>query len=180
MPKCDQCGTIILFGGVRDSGFRFCNQQCHAAGQHFRTALNALPQEAVDEHLLDLHGGACPRCKGAGPIDVYTCHRVWSAVVLTGWNSEQRICCRSCGVKHQLGGIAFCATLGWWGFPFGLVMTPLQIARNVSAMLRPPDPTIPSREMERLVRMRLTAMVLHAQAQAHAAEAAPPTTAAAS
>lgn len=33
---------------------------------------------------------------------------------------------------------------GWWGFPFGLIMTPVQLARGIAALCKPPDPGQPS------------------------------------
>ena len=97
--------------------------------------------------------GLCPVCSGNGPIDVHTSHEVWSILLMTSWKSLPRISCRSCGVKRQLGGLFFSLFAGWWGFPWGLVMTPVQIVKNVIGLASPPDPMQPSDEL--LHQMRL-------------------------
>jgi hypothetical protein len=169
MAACAYCGTTILFGGVREGHLRFCNQRCHQAGQMLRMC-DDLPQEMVDEALLDVHGGQCPRCKRAGPIDVHIGYRVYSLVVMTTWTSPQIIGCRSCGVKHQLGSVLISTICGWWGFPWGLIGTPVQIVRNLVAIAKPPDPSLPSTRLEKIVRMQIgAAMMMQAQ------QSAPPT-----
>ena len=45
-----------------------------------------------------------------------------------------QISCRRCGLKSQAAGAAFPLVLGWWGFPWGLVVTPVQIGRNIGGM----------------------------------------------
>jgi hypothetical protein len=76
-----------------------------------------LPQAAVQEQVWKAHQGLCPKCGGAGPVDVHVSHKVWSALVLTSWASTPRISCRSCGLKSQLIGTAFSLVFGWWGIP---------------------------------------------------------------
>jgi hypothetical protein len=85
-----------------------------------------------------------PRCSGGGPVDVHTTHEVWSAVVLTSWKSIPALSCKSCGVKRQIGALAFSGFLGWWGFPFGLILTPIQVVRNLVGMLGGPRRDQPS------------------------------------
>jgi hypothetical protein len=155
MPKCDHCAATILFGGVSEGPRRFCNKKCAQAGRWLALS-DAVPPDIVDERTLDLHGGPCPRCGGPGPIDVHTSHRVWSAVYLTSCQSRPQVCCRSCAIKCHLGSTAFCLCLGWWGFPFGLVITPVQILRNVIAICSGgPDPALPSIELEKAVRLQI-------------------------
>src|SRR5207237_723035 len=122
MARCDHCGSTIIFGGKRDVNGRFCNKKCQA-----RCGLLAisrqLPEATVQEQVWKAHQGLCPKCSGAGPVDVHVSHKVWSAVFLTSWSSTPQISCRSCGLKSQLTGTAFSAILGWWGIPWGLVLT---------------------------------------------------------
>jgi hypothetical protein len=154
MSKCANCGAVILFGGVRDGTFRFCKKKCHEACAALRV-INALPQEMIDEHLLNVHSGPCPRCKGQGPVDVHTGHRAMSFLVLTTMNSVPIVACRSCGIKHQAGSMTMTFFLGWWGFPYGLIFTPIQLIRNITGMLSGPDPNLPSRELEQIVRLQI-------------------------
>jgi hypothetical protein len=82
-------------------------------------------------------------------------YRVWSALVITNWNNTQQISCRGCAVKNQLGSILYCFLLGWWGFPWGFVMTPVQIFRNLGAAMSSTDPLRPSDKLQRLVRVNI-------------------------
>jgi hypothetical protein len=158
MARCDNCGSTILFGGRQENGLRYCNDRCARSG-----ALVAISQQipvgVVEQQVWAVHQGRCPQCGGPGPADVHVSHRVWSALLLTSWNSRPRISCRACGVKGQLGAAAFSLLLGWWGLPWGLIMTPVQVGRNLAAMARPPDPTKPSGQLERTVRMVMAANV---------------------
>ena len=69
-------------------------------------------------------------------------------------------------MKSQAAGAAFSLVLGWWGFPWGLVLTPVQIARNLSGMLRPPEPSKPSEKLEKIVRLTMAANAVRSGAAA--------------
>ena len=156
MSKCDYCGTTIIFGGTRDGGLRYCSSRCQQSGMLSRVTL-AVPDAELQRELWSVHQGPCPKCGGSGPIDVHVSHRVWSALVVTSWASRPQLSCRSCGIKSKLGDTAFSAVLGWWGLPWGLVMTPVQVGRNLFGLMRSSDSTRPSQQLEKLVRMQLVA-----------------------
>lgn len=158
MATCANCGTSIVFGGVKDYGVRFCNEKCHANAYLIQIAAQ-IPQDVVDEHAKAIHEGNCPKCSDIGPVDVHVSHKIWSAVFLSSWNSTPQLCCRSCAVKSQLGSILYCAILGWWGFPWGLILTPINIFRNIFAVAFPPDPARPSEQLETMLRVRLAEQV---------------------
>jgi hypothetical protein len=162
MAKCDYCGSTIIFGGKRQGELRFCNDRCRGNGGLLLIS-RQLPENVVHESVWKVHQGICPKCQGAGPIDVHISHRVWSALFLTSWKSIPQVSCRSCGVKGQLGSTAFSLALGWWGFPWGFIVTPVQIVRNVAGMLGGPDPTKPSPHLERLIRLNIAAQAVAAQ-----------------
>jgi hypothetical protein len=156
MTKCDYCGSTIVFGGAREAGRCFCNDRCRKQGVLLSIA-EQFPPEMVQQRVKEVHQGSCPNCRGHGPIDVHTSHRVWSAVYLTSWSSRPQVCCRSCGTKRELGDAAFSLVLGWWGVPWGLIMTPVQVVRNLSGVFGGPDPARPSAQLEKFVRMTLAA-----------------------
>ena len=158
MASCDYCGSTILFGGIRLGDLRFCNASCQQQGAILEVA-DQLHEDVVAQHVREVHEGDCPRCGGPGPVDVHTSHSVWSAMVLTSWKSKPEICCRSCGTKRRLGAVASSAVLGWWGFPWGLIMTPIQIARNLGGMLSSSASTGPSGKLENLVRVHLASQL---------------------
>ena len=85
---------------------------------------------------------------------------------MTSWESQPFICCKSCGVKKQGLGAAFSFFAGWWGFPWGFVMTPVQVIRNVAGMFKSPDPATPSEDLRRLVAASLAEHLLNEQQQA--------------
>src|SRR5688572_20127654 len=153
MARCDNCRTVILFGGVSTSGLRFCSQSC-AEQAHLAVAGQSLPDREVRKHVWDVYKGACPCCGGDGPTDIRPSYRVFSLIFMTRWSTHPVLGCRSCGVKSQLLGLAFSLVLGWWGFPWGLLMTPVQVLRNVFALLSGDNGT-PSEALDKVVRIRL-------------------------
>lgn len=119
MASSRTCGTTILFGGNKQEGFRFCGDSCLEQGTLLVQAV-AIPDELVVEVATEVHRGMCPACGGSGPVDVHTSHRIWSLVLFSSWSSTSSISCRPCGVRRQLGGLAFSILAGWWGFPWDL------------------------------------------------------------
>jgi hypothetical protein len=108
-------------------------------------------QDKIGEQVHSIHQGRCPQCGGPGPVDIHTSYQVWSAIFFASWRKQQELCCKSCGVASQVGGVLFCLLLGWWGFPFGLIMTPVQIMRNLWAIFFGPDPRYPSKNLRKRV-----------------------------
>ena len=161
MASCNYCGTTILFGGARDGSLRYCNARCQQNGR-FLAVSEQLPQPQVQEQIWKVHQGRCPKCGGSGPIDVHSSYRVWSAVFLTHWNSSLQVSCRSCGLKKQMADAAFSLVLGWWGFPWGLVITPMQVGRNIWSATRPPEPQKPSPKLEKVLRIAIARQALAA------------------
>lgn len=161
MAKCDYCGSGILFGGARRDDLRFCNEHCLQAGA-LMTIASQIPETELSKRVKEVHRGACPRCGGKGPVDVQTSYRVWSIVLMTSSQSRPQICCRTCGVKAKLGDAAFSGLLGWWGIPWGLLMTPVQVTRNLAGLLSSPHPHEPSDELRRLVSLNLAAALVEA------------------
>jgi hypothetical protein len=156
MTRCAYCNSLLLFGGIKAAGHSFCNAKCQQ-GAYYLSIAQQIPAETVLQtiHHIDLNG--CPKCKGPGPIDVHTSHFVWSLIVLTSWSSRPKICCRSCGVKSQLGHAALSLLVGWWGLPWGLIMTPVQVIRNIVGMFsNPPHPTD---QLKRIVSLNLAAQI---------------------
>jgi hypothetical protein len=64
----------------------------------------------------------------------------------------------------------FSGVFGWWGFPWGLVMTPVQLARNLVELTGGPKSDAPSALLQKFVRMHAGARV----AQASTARRLPP------
>jgi len=154
MGRCGYCDTTIIFGGMRDGDARYCNERCRSAGRLLAASLK-VPEDVVRQQVWTLHRGPCPKCKGRGPVDVHVSYWVWSAIAFTRWGSTPVVSCRSCARKSQLANIGFSLLFGWWGFPWGLCLTPVQIVRNSMGLVRGPDDGQPSQQLGKLVRLGL-------------------------
>lgn len=163
MKSCESCGTTILFGGREYAGMRFCSEKCAANG---RVALAAKNVAAEDAQRLaaQIHAGKCPKCTGPGPIDVRTSYEVWSAIFMTRWSSASEVACRRCGIRKQSLSAIGSLALGWWGFPWGLIMTPVQVFRNIRALAKPHDPARPSSQLVQHSRLLLADRMLEPDA----------------
>lgn len=161
MATCAYCNTTILLGGKRQGDLRFCNATCAANGALVQVA-NQLPPFAVGQYLRQVHSGNCPNCHGQGPVDVHTSYRVWSALVMTNWSSRPSVCCQSCGTKKKIGDAFFSFFLGWWGFPWGILVTPLQLGRNIIGLFQATDASQPSAKLEKMLRLQLAQQVMSA------------------
>jgi hypothetical protein len=133
MNWCDSCETLILFGGHRRAGGHYCGERCLRKG--FLTFLAArLPNDAVRRRTARIMAAGCPKCGRPGAVEVHTAYRVWSAVYFTSRSHQAQLCCQRCGIKSQVWGLLFSSLFGWWGFPWGLLWTPVQIVRNILGM----------------------------------------------
>jgi hypothetical protein len=134
MASCATCGTTIVFGGKKDGDQRFCDARCQGAATLARAAAS-IPDDAVREEANAIQRGPCPCCgRRNGPVDLHRTFRVHSALVVTSWSSRARISCRPCATRRRLLDTLYCAALGWWGLPWGLLMTPIQIVRNLAGL----------------------------------------------
>lgn len=159
LPHCEYCGTRIFFGGEREGDSRFCNAECKHRGI-LLVVTRGVPDSAVTEQLWQLQQGRCPRCGGPGPVDVRSSYRVWSAVLFTSWSNRPHISCHKCGVAANVKDSVFSLLFGWWGLPWGPVMTVVQVSRNLSGLFYHGDDSRPSAQLEKLVRLRLAAEIL--------------------
>jgi hypothetical protein len=158
MATCETCGTRIIFGGVKVGDSRYCNNDC-ASKDVWQAAMKFVPEAEVERETRAVHQGNCPKCKGPGPVDIHTSHMVYSALVFTRWSSHPIMACRSCGRGQQIKHALFSSVLGWWGFPFGLLITPVQVGKNLGAILgmSGPSPESPSPALTRTVHRTLAA-----------------------
>lgn len=129
----------------------FAEKEAMAAQIAGNEPATRLSYAQIEQVAWAVHQGNCPACGGPGPVDIHISHRVMSALVFTRWSSHPLVASRSCGVKHQIEGLLISLFLGWWGFPFGLILTPIQIGRNLFALCRGPDPSKPSSQLMQVV-----------------------------
>jgi len=80
-------------------------------------------------------------------------YRAISYLVMTTWSKNPILSCSNCHRKKVAGDTTATLFLGWWGFPFGLIVTPMQLFRNISAASSSHSPaTEPSSELCSFVR----------------------------
>jgi hypothetical protein len=108
-------------------------------------------EDYITEQVRAIHQGRCPRCSNHGPVDVHKSYWVWSAFLFTRWGSSLHICCRKCGRFEQIKASLFSFVLGWWGFPWGLLMTPFQIIQNLIGLFAGPSDSKPSENLYQTV-----------------------------
>ncbi|WP_430391482.1 hypothetical protein [Dyella sp. 20L07] len=120
-----------------------------------------ITDDEVRAHAVAIRNGACPHCKGKqSVVEVRTAHWVWSALILTRYGRRTILACRDCGRSASLKALASSMVLGWWGVPFGLLVTPYKIVANVAELLRQDKPE-PSPALQTFVRTRLAQPVHH-------------------
>ncbi|MCA9279033.1 MAG: hypothetical protein H6815_13730 [Phycisphaeraceae bacterium] len=159
MARCGNCGSV-LFGGIKENGARYCNKGC----RDIACAIDTVDQQFGDEVLekvLDVHSGPCPKCGKPGPIDVHTSHFVWSAIYITRYTSTPAVCCTSCGRKAKLTSALGSALVGWWGIPFGILITPVYVGANIVGLFKSPDPEVPSEQLTHMVKLQIASNIVH-------------------
>ncbi|MDM8544830.1 hypothetical protein QUF90_27500 [Desulfococcaceae bacterium HSG9] len=57
----------------------------------------------------------------------------------------------------------FSFLLGWWGFPWGLIMTPIQVVRNIVEIFKAPDGSQPSEKLNNIVRVGIATRLVEEQ-----------------
>lgn len=159
MPVCSFCDSTFWLGGVKDGWRHFCNEECHQGGFLLHVA-EQLPEDLVADHIYSMRRSDCPHCGGPGPLDAHTSYRIWSAFLVSETSNRLLICCRKCGRRAQIRSTVFSALLGWWGFPTGMIMTPVQIYRNVSALSRYSVHTDPSPQFVKLMKLELAEQLI--------------------
>lgn len=159
LKKCYTCGAIILFGGISRDGKRYCGKRCAEEAELDR-ALEMVPVAVAENEAMRIRNDPCPICGREGRrVDLRGSYRATGFLLHTSVTERRIISCTICGLKANLAAIAHSLLLGWWGFPFGIIAVPIQVMRNLLAMLPRFRRRIPWRFME-AVRMDIAAGIL--------------------
>jgi hypothetical protein len=147
MASCAVCKTTVLFGGVTQSGARYCSAKCAGKGA-LAGAISTIPRSDIEARAQEIRSGQCPKCGSMGSsVDVQLAYRALSLVFVTRWSTHQLVACRGCGNKLRAREMAVSLLVGWWGFPWGLLATPIQVGRNVVGMFNDPASTGPTPQL---------------------------------
>ena len=156
MAICATCGTTLIFGGVKDGKKRYCNQKCYEADEFNRFA-DKIPDEIVEQVTKKIHDSHCPKCEGSGPVDIHHSYSIYSVIVFTSWKTNENLVCKKCASKQQTVDLIGSLFLGWWGFPLGLIMTPIQLVRNIISLGKNPGAQGPSGNLRQHARLMIAA-----------------------
>lgn len=90
--------------------------------------------EEVETYAEFLRALPCPDCGNTkDKLNGTICHTVKSFIFFTTYGTKPVIACPDCLNKANNSATLSTALLGWWGFPWGLLKTPLYIYRNQKA-----------------------------------------------
>jgi hypothetical protein len=135
LGTCHTCDAIILFGGVTRDGHRYCGRRCAEEAELGR-AIEMIPAEVAESEALRIRRAPCPLCGRADTdVDLRASFRVTGFLLHTSVSTRRQICCRVCGAREAAKAIAHTMIFGWWGFPWGPVLTPMMVLRNLFAMI---------------------------------------------
>jgi len=126
-----------------------------------------IPDSVVKKEAQKIMKGPCPECdQTSDDIELRFSHRAVSYLVMTIWSKNPILSCRSCHRKKVTSETFITLFLGWWGFPFGLIVTPIQLLRNISAVSSSKSPSRePSSDLFSFVRGILAQTIIENSSQ---------------
>jgi len=154
MAVCDYCGVTYRGGAIKDGPYKFCTGPCRDHGRVLLERLDHIPEDKIESYIAGTHEGPCASCGQRRGIDFYLSYRIWSAFVYSRWQTKSHILCRNCARRRQIKDLMFCIFAGWWSLP-GFLITPFQITFNIIAMLRTPNPAVPSERLRKIAKLDL-------------------------
>jgi hypothetical protein len=159
MAVCDYCNKSFNLFGIHENGYAFCSANCRNQAQALLKSLDRFPAEEIEAYINRAHAGPCPQCGKPAPVDLYQSYRVVSMLILTRWATDNHFVCKACARQAQRKALAYSALLGWWGLPFGLIFTPIQIARNIIGLSGGSDTQQPSARLRNVLKLNLARQV---------------------
>ncbi len=135
MARCDTCGNMVVFGGEHWNGMDFCSEECLQVAVT-ASSREGIPDDVVLQRAMEFRNRPCPRCGGEGPNDVHSAWSIYSLLIVTHRAKKETIACSKCGIKHKLKYFLFTGLCGWWGIPFGILMTPFFEFVNLLGLFR--------------------------------------------
>jgi hypothetical protein len=166
--ECDFCGSSARFSALLDGGQRFCSKNCLRNARLMEVSED-ISEETIFQHACRIKESPCPLCQQlSSKTEVRRYYRVWSIGILTSWVKRTHICCLSCARKTNFGSLIFCTLFGWWGIPWGLIITPAQIFANISEMFKSRSESPPSEELIQAARLDLAAKLYKQRTQKNA------------
>ncbi|MBI3713798.1 MAG: hypothetical protein HY253_12680 [Burkholderiales bacterium] len=153
--ECDYCSNSARYKPTFDSGQRFCSKKCLHAARISEAAVD-LTKTEIEQMAEKIRSGVCPVCNEiSSPVEVRFHHTVTSFIVLTRYTKRSSVCCVNCGRKENWKAFVSTFLLGWWGFPWGVFMTPTYLIANLGEMFEGRKVGEPSEDLLREAKFRL-------------------------
>lgn len=111
----------------------------------------------VEARAREVHAGLCPFCSRRSPTEAHHIPKFRQLFFNVGLGPNVVVCCTPCARGKRMEAMALTIFVGWFRVPFGPIWTVADIARNMSALSSPPDPTRPSRQLIEHVRPKVVA-----------------------
>ncbi len=154
--SCPTCGKFVIFGGVKEGKQRYCSKACFDADIIPREA-KLVPALLAEKFAKEIARGPCPKCRSEVPVEIHESHSVYSIILVTKWQTKRHLLCKSCAKKQQMVDFAGSFIAGWWGFPFGLIVTPGILVMNIVSMNKNPGADGPTEALKERARLILAA-----------------------
>jgi len=156
---CSTCGSSILFGGKKAGSRKYCSKKCLNADEVGRIS-DSVTDNQVDDLVVQIRGSACPSCKNEGGLEMFKSYFVYSVIILTSWKEKPELSCKPCAKKRQIKDLFASFFLGWWGIPFGLIVTPIILIMNGVALIVDPSKKHPSKAIKERARLLIAQDIL--------------------
>ncbi len=151
---CANCGCSILFGGIKVGIRKYCSKICSEKDEVGR-ASDSISEDEIQQFAEELRFCPCPKCDKNEPVEIHKSYSVYSIIIYTSWKEHDNLVCKSCARKQQSIHLMSSALLGWWGLPFGIIVTPIIIIMNGVALLTNPENNSPTKALKKRAKLIL-------------------------
>ncbi|MCJ8312244.1 MAG: hypothetical protein HRU38_08380 [Saccharospirillaceae bacterium] len=151
---CATCNSFIIFPGKKAGKRKYCNQHCFDMDKLGRISDDVSDTDAISRANI-IKVSSCPTCQQTKALEIYKSYFVYSIILFTSWKTISELSCRSCAKKQQATNLTISSLAGWWGFPFGLIVTPIIIGANIVALIKKTDQENTSKALIEYSRMSL-------------------------
>jgi len=90
-----------------------------------------LSQVEIKVLVSEIKKTPCPICNQSfAPLQAAEIQKVRSILLITNHSAEAMIACENCIKKEKNKQLLLNFLLGWWGFPWGLIRTPMALVKH--------------------------------------------------
>lgn len=90
-----------------------------------------LTEAELNQLVTAVKKTACPICEQSfSPLQAAEIQKIRSILLVTNYSSTPMITCENCISKEKNKQLILNFLLGWWGFPWGLIRTPIALVKH--------------------------------------------------